>query len=374
LESPETMRELAAALLDQSERCALAGLLHQAEAILTQTWTIAAEPAPDLANAAAWELAWLLVRREAYAEAIEWFHRIGAPLVKESLLWPAARQAIVRICLGLANKPSEPADTPPRSPQAQSLPAHDQPSPELPMLTVRNLGRFQVTRAEVVLPICTAHNAVALFRYLLTRHDHMASKEELMELLWPEAQSRAAANRLHVAVSTLRRHLDSPRGSYLLFEDDCSAFQQLSAQGEQRWRADDLPGAQQVYTQALTWYHGDYYVDTRDLLWAINVQEQLLSRYLTMLDHLGQIYITQRRFDQAAGCYQRLLERDSYREDGHAQLMRCYLQLGRRGDALRQYERCVAILAKDLGLEPMWEIQELYHAIQTGISPDTVER
>jgi DNA-binding SARP family transcriptional activator len=43
--------------------------------------------------------------------------------------------------------------------------------------------------------------------------------------------------------------------------------------------------------------------------------------------------------------------------------MRCYRQLDRRGDALRQYERCTTILANELGLEPMPEIQALYHDI-----------
>ncbi len=88
----EDRRELAMALLQQGERCALSGLLREAEAILAQVWTIAEEPAPDLANAAAWELAWLLVRRRAYTEATEWFCRVEVPLARASLLWPAAQQ------------------------------------------------------------------------------------------------------------------------------------------------------------------------------------------------------------------------------------------------------------------------------------------
>ncbi len=68
-----------------------------------------------------------------------------------------------------------------------------------------------------------------------------------------------------------------------------------------------------------------------------------------------------------------VLERDGYREDAYCQLIRCYWQLGRRSEALRQYERCVTILRRDLGLEPMPEIQELYRAIQRGVSIGATE-
>jgi DNA-binding SARP family transcriptional activator len=43
--------------------------------------------------------------------------------------------------------------------------------------------------------------------------------------------------------------------------------------------------------------------------------------------------------------------------------MRCYMQLGRRGAAVQQYERCAALLAAELDLEPMPEIQDLYRLI-----------
>jgi DNA-binding SARP family transcriptional activator len=75
------------------------------------------------------------------------------------------------------------------------------------------------------------------------------------------------------------------------------------------------------------------------------------------------VLIAQGLFEQAIECYQRLLERDSYREDAHGQLMRCYMQLGRRGAAVQQYERCAALLAAELDLEPMPEIQDLYRLI-----------
>jgi DNA-binding SARP family transcriptional activator len=358
---------MATELLQQSERCAIIGLVAQAEILLTQVWTMAEVCDPELANSAAWEIGWLHVQRGDYKTAIEWFPRVLAPPSRPSSLWPAARQALVQLCLSQAAHSG--ALSPP-SPAQQPAP------PALPPLKVTNLGCFQIVRSHETLPACTSRKAITLWRYLLTRHRRAASAQELMELLWPEAQPAQARHSLHVAVSAVRRYLDPPAGSYLLYEnglytinpaaqiyDDCHQFQTIAAEADRYWRTGDLPRAQTMYVEALAYYHDDYSLDICDDLWALAFRERLLASFLLMLDRLGQIYFVQRRFDLAAECYQRLLERDNYREDAHCQLMRCYLELGRRGAALRQYEICAGALASDLGLEPMQETQALYRLI-----------
>ena len=51
--------------------------------------------------------------------------------------------------------------------------------------------------------------------------------------------------------------------------------------------------------------------------------------------------------------------------------MRCYLRLGRRGDALQQYRRCAATLADELGLDPLPETQALLQQIVDGGENDS---
>ena len=110
-------------------------------------------------------------------------------------------------------------------------------------------------------------------------------------------------------------------------------------------------------------YRGDYFLDEQTLDWALAERERLLTRYLLALERLSQIWMSQGRFDAAAECCQRLLDRDEFREDMHCHLIRCYLALGRRSDALRQFQRCATILAQELGLQPMLETQELLQRI-----------
>ncbi len=374
----DDVQRLAADLLNQSERCALTGLLSQAAALLKQVWLLAETCDPGLAATAAWESGWICVRRGHYAEAATWFNRVDT-LPTSSLLWPDARQTLIQLCASQISShtalPSEPQPT-----------SHTSPT-VLPTLNIRSLGTFQITQAGRVLPTCRSRKALTLFRYLLTRRQHAAHKEELMELLWPESPPREAAHSLHVAISALRRYLDVPGDSYLILDtgyylinpeatldDDCTTFRCLSDEGERWQRAGDLQQAQRCYTDAIACYQGDYWVDDRDLSWAVIERERLLARYLLATDNLGRILMSQGHFEAAARSYERLLERDGYREDAYCQLMRCYWQLGRRSEVRRHYERCVATLANDLGVEPLAETTQLYQMIMTSENTDSINR
>jgi DNA-binding SARP family transcriptional activator len=59
----------------------------------------------------------------------------------------------------------------------------------------------------------------------------------------------------------------------------------------------------------------------------------------------------------------KLLGLDPLQEPVHRMLMRLYADLGRRGAALRQYQQCVAVLQRDLRIEPEAETALLYEEI-----------
>lgn len=366
------VHELGVALLQQAERCAVVGLYTQAEAILCQVWSMVEGQDTHLATTAAWDIAWLLVRRGAYAEAGEWVDRITAPPAIRGQMWPLTRHSFAELCRLAANAPT--AAFAPTRPLALPSP---RAATELAPLTIVSLGHFQIMRDGVALPLCRSRKAVAILRYLLMQRQHAASKDELMELLWPDLSPRKSAHNLHVAVSALRQYLDPAEGSYLVFEagryslnpdvlitDDCTTFRQLCDEAEQCRRTGDVAAAQHSYMAALACYQGDYDLNEQDYPWTLAERERLLARYLAALEHLGHLLSAQSCFETAAEYFQRLLERDMYREDIHCELMRCYWQLGRRGESLRQYRQCRQMLQQELGLEPSQETQQLYQAIR----------
>jgi DNA-binding SARP family transcriptional activator len=366
---------LAEKLIRQGEGWAAAGELRQAAAVLAEAWTIGVERDLTLTNRAAWQVAWVLVQMGAYHEASVWFGRVAAPPSNVAGHWPAARKELVEL---FAERPDAVGERGDGGRQATAEP----PTVPLPVLEVTSLGRFRIVRDGQLLPPCRSTKAVAILRFLLTRPDRAASKEELMELLWPDSAPRDAAHSMHVAISGLRRHIDPAATGLLLYEagqylinprafvvDDCERFRWLSADGDAAWRAGDLPAAQRAYVEALACYRDDYAVHEQDLAWSVPERERLLARYLAVLDHLGVVYIAQGLFEPALECYDRVLTRDAYREDAHSQVMRCFARLGRRSEALRQYERCAAILAAELGVEPLPETRALYQTLRAGGAP-----
>jgi tetratricopeptide (TPR) repeat protein len=59
----------------------------------------------------------------------------------------------------------------------------------------------------------------------------------------------------------------------------------------------------------------------------------------------------------------KLLALDPLQEPVHRALMRLYAEGGRRGAALRQYQQCVSVLARELGIEPEPQTKALYQEI-----------
>lgn len=356
-----TRNELAAAY-ERGAQAALAGEFSEAEALLTNVWDAAQGEACDLGDAAALGLSWLMLQAQNYRAAAEWFGRATSWPSSASQLWPLARQVVGQHLRTMAD--------------ADSAVAHSGRPPQLPLLSVTTLGRFNVNRAGTLLPQCKARKAVALLRYLLTRKQYIAHKDELAELLWPDAAAGAGSHSLHVAVAALRNYLDPPNQSYIIYEagyyglapeapivDDAQRFTGLVERADQLWQAGELAAAQRAYAGAVTYYGGDYFVDDRDASWAVAQRERLLVCYLTTLERLGRSYELQHQIEPAVETYRRLLDHDSFREDIHLALMRCYCALGRRGEAMRQYETCRDNLLSELGLEPADELQRLYHEL-----------
>ena len=97
--------------------------------------------------------------------------------------------------------------------------------------------------------------------------------------------------------------------------------------------------------------------------WLMGERERLRE---LALDALAKLLAHQRVAGSAETALQtalRLVALDPLQEAVHRTLMRLYAQLGRRGAALRQYQLCVGILQRELGVEPEAGTRELYQEI-----------
>jgi DNA-binding SARP family transcriptional activator len=104
------------------------------------------------------------------------------------------------------------------SPQTNAMPARIAilPFEDPPATVIRCLGTFSITiQGRAIDPATLRPRIGRLLRLLAFNAGHPVHREVLTEALWPGTDPAAAARNLHVAVSTLRRVLetDLPRGS-----------------------------------------------------------------------------------------------------------------------------------------------------------------
>src|SRR5262249_26008824 len=81
---------------------------------------------------------------------------------------------------------------------------------------------------------------------------------------------------------------------------------------------------------------------------------------------LAKVLVDQRPgrvFGAAGATGLRLVALDPLQESVHRTLMRLYAELGRRPAALRQYQMCVRVLQRELGVEPEAETKQLYQEL-----------
>jgi DNA-binding SARP family transcriptional activator len=248
------------------------------------------------------------------------------------------------------------------------------------VLRVTLFGEVRVSRGANPVPLDVTHSTQALLAYLLLSPHRPQSRDVLADVFWSDRTQERARNCLNTALWRLRRSLEpdgvSDDGTYLLttlagdvsfnwqseYWLDVSIFEanvhQALAQSIEIMTTDEaqrLEETLQLYTGELL---EGFYDD-----WVIRERERLRQLYLNGLHHLMRFYHHQGEFDQALACGLKILDLDPLREEIHRAVMRIYLDRGERVLAVRQYETCRALLADELGIQPMAETQALYARI-----------
>jgi len=231
-------------------------------------------------------------------------------------------------------------------------------------VTLRLLGGFQArigTGPALVLPV---RKAQALLAYLALPAGRAHPRDKLATLLWGDSPEGPARNSLRQALFALRRVLpaggvraegDAVALDPAAVEVDVAAFERELAEGTpaelaaaaQRYQGDLLAGLSVEGTGGFE----EWLLSERERLRELALEA--LAKLLAHQCHAGQT-------EAAIQTGLQLLGLDPLQEPVHRTLMRLYLEAGRRGAALRQYQACVAVLARELGVEPEAETKQLY--------------
>jgi DNA-binding SARP family transcriptional activator len=243
-------------------------------------------------------------------------------------------------------------------------------------LAINLFGTFQVTLDHRPVHFAT-EKCRAFLAYLAVEAERPHRREVLSDLFWPEQPETAARTNLRQTLHRLRSAVGdlsnsspfllvsnhdvqiNPAGKYWLdvagFETALQAYQFHCGQG--------LPLCSNC--QEGDFMAGFSLTDNSPFeLWRLAKREHYHRQAMETLERLAQFYEETADFARAVECARRLIIFESWWEEYHRLLMRNLAHAGQRQAALTQYEQCRQELAKELGVEPSAETQELYEAIR----------
>jgi DNA-binding SARP family transcriptional activator/predicted ATPase len=221
------------------------------------------------------------------------------------------------------------------------------------------LGPPRIERGGQIVEVDT-RKATALLAYLALSGER-PSRDFLAAFLWPEFDDSRAKAALRRTLSALKAAVGegviyATREQIGLEPDvawcDVVVFHQFVDQGE--------------LTAAVSLYRDDFLTgfSLRDSIsfddWQQLQQENLRRELAQALAKLSQTTAG----ETAVAYARRWCLLDPLLEEAHRRLMQLYAANGRHADALRQYRECVRILDEELGVSPLPETTDLYHAIQ----------
>jgi DNA-binding SARP family transcriptional activator len=117
-------------------------------------------------------------------------------------------------------------------------------------------------------------------------------------------------------------------------------------------------------------YRGDL-LEGQGWAWCAYERDRFRQMYLTLLDKLVGHCTSHDQYDAGIAFAMLALQCDRVRERTHRNLMELRFLAGDRTGALRQYERCAALLQEELEVRPSHETEELHATICRGTREGT---
>lgn len=231
---------------------------------------------------------------------------------------------------------------------------------------VRTLGQFSVQLDErpLLFGRKTPKKVLALLKAIIAAGPRDVSEEQLIDALWPDEEGDAAHRALGMTLLRLRRLLGDnelvrQQGGKLSLDRrrcwvDAWSFEQ---------RLMDVRSDPLVLERTLTLYGGTFLPDDLDAPITVATRERLRFKFVDALSGLGNRLEASAQHEAAIRWYLLGLEADPIIEAFYQGLMRSYVALDRRTEAVSAYRRLKHTLAVTLGLQPSPSTERLYQRL-----------
>jgi ATP/maltotriose-dependent transcriptional regulator MalT/DNA-binding SARP family transcriptional activator len=232
-----------------------------------------------------------------------------------------------------------------------------------PRVFVEDQGRVQLRIGSRLLAGSDVRRKVlALICFLLSRRDLAATRDHVLDALWPDLGPDAAVNSLNQTIYFLRRVLEPAFNEdltpgYVHYDSDLvwldpelvTSRSVKTRAGIRAAQADPSPvNVEELAGQ----YHGLFALDFAYEEWAVDYRNSIHTAYLQIMERSVIADTNAGAFDRAIGLARRALEVDPDAEQIELALLKLYRRTGAHAAAAEQYVHYSAVLRNDLGIEP----------------------
>lgn len=253
-----------------------------------------------------------------------------------------------------------------------------------PSVRVWLLGPLRLERATsqgwqvVTDPVWQLRSVRLLLVSLLCSPERRMAREQAMELLWPEQESKKATSRLNHTVYQLRQLLDRQPactvGDHLLrmkhnvlslagqeeVWSDLDAFEHSTHQAT---ITEDIQQKKQFLNEAYRLYQGTLCMEEGNSDYLLIPRHTLQRRWIGIVLDLVDDYVEEKRYTDAIPLLEKLLSVDPAHEAGARRLMLILIHLHRRSEATHVYQQLTEALQQTYGMTALAETHALYESL-----------
>ena len=203
---------------------------------------------------------------------------------------------------------------------------------------------------------------LTLLCYLITRTRFSATRDEVLETLWPDSEPTVALNSLNQTVYFLRRvfepaYRDDTSPGYVRHESDVIWLDRQLVSSRSQVCADFIKGlpaepSPEAVRDLASKYQGPFALDFSYEDWAVSYREALHSAFLQVVEDAISSDAASGHFDRGISLARRVLAIDPEAEQIELSLLRMLRVTGSHAAAAEQYAHYSHVLRESLGIEP----------------------
>jgi ATP/maltotriose-dependent transcriptional regulator MalT/DNA-binding SARP family transcriptional activator len=225
---------------------------------------------------------------------------------------------------------------------------------------VADLGRVEVLLGGETLRI-VRRKVLGLLCYLGSRPTMAATRDEVLEALWPELRPDTAGNSLHQTIYFLRRvfepdYREGLSAGYVTYDGELIALSEAFCDSLSRrcWRAIRRTHLDpEALIELLELYRGRFALDFAYEDWATDYRDNLHAAVLAAAESGMHRMTASGDYEQAIQTAHRVLAVAPEADAIELLLLRAYKGSGRHAAAAEQYAHYAAVMRDELGVSPL---------------------